>query len=234
MRFPQNIIKPCSLNDGPKVWKPVSIFKLTSNKLTLFLFFFRPIFDSLFYFSTLLSEYLVGIYSNKVICESELNVQWQVKGAAPLCNLSVWEPRFGGFTWVWEARLVPSGTSQRPRWYQLPPNSILAVQSKFWILILAYYAHWSQKHVVATLSSYMRLITINIVFQDCVAKTWLSPAWVVGQSPFPPNSTAARIISWIRTAFGILRSPTLTMSSKPNPLAHSGFEIRKSYLCPHA
>ena len=39
----------------------------------------------------------------------------KVKGAAPLCNLSVWEPRFGGFTWGWEVRLVPSGTSQRPR-----------------------------------------------------------------------------------------------------------------------
>ena len=24
-----------------------------------------------------------------------------MKGAAPLCNLSVWEPRFGGFTWGW-------------------------------------------------------------------------------------------------------------------------------------
>ena len=25
--------------------------------------------------------------------------QNKVKGAAPLCNLSVWEPIFGGFTW---------------------------------------------------------------------------------------------------------------------------------------
>ena len=25
------------------------------------------------------------------------------EGAAPLCNISVWEPRFGGFTWSWEA-----------------------------------------------------------------------------------------------------------------------------------
>ena len=29
--------------------------------------------------------------------------QNRVKGAAPLCNISVWEPRFDGFTW-------------RPRW----------------------------------------------------------------------------------------------------------------------
>ena len=29
----------------------------------------------------------------------------EVKGAAPLCNLSVWEPRFGEFTWGWKARL---------------------------------------------------------------------------------------------------------------------------------
>ena len=35
-------------------------------------------------------------------CEGR-NIKWQVKGAAPLCNLSLWEPRFGGFTWIWEA-----------------------------------------------------------------------------------------------------------------------------------
>ena len=31
----------------------------------------------------------------------------RVKGAAPLRNLSVWEPRFGGFVWGW-----------RPGWYR--------------------------------------------------------------------------------------------------------------------
>ena len=24
-------------------------------------------------------------------------------GMTPLCNLSLWEPRFGGYTWSWEA-----------------------------------------------------------------------------------------------------------------------------------
>ena len=28
-----------------------------------------------------------------------------VKGAAPLCYISVWEPKFGGFIWSWEALL---------------------------------------------------------------------------------------------------------------------------------
>ena len=37
------------------------------------------------------------------------------KGEAPFCNFSVWEPRFGGFTWGSEARLVLLETSQRPR-----------------------------------------------------------------------------------------------------------------------
>ena len=32
----------------------------------------------------------------------------QVKGAATLCNRSVWEPRLDGFAWGWDARLVPS------------------------------------------------------------------------------------------------------------------------------
>ena len=44
----------------------------------------------------------------------------QVKGAAPLCNLRVWEHRFGGITWSREAQLVPSGTCED---HQLPPNS---------------------------------------------------------------------------------------------------------------
>ena len=34
----------------------------------------------------------------------------EVKGAATICNLSVWEPRFGGFTWGWG-----------PGWYHQGP-----------------------------------------------------------------------------------------------------------------
>ena len=36
--------------------------------------------------------------------------QMKVKGAVPLCNLSVWEPRFGGFTW-----------GRGPGWYHQGP-----------------------------------------------------------------------------------------------------------------
>ena len=47
-----------------------------------------------------------------------------VKGAAPLCNLSVWEPRFGGFTWGWGPSWYHQGPVKGPWWHQLPPNSI--------------------------------------------------------------------------------------------------------------
>ena len=38
-----------------------------------------------------------------VLNNQQGNMKYMVKGAAPLCNLSVWEPRCGGFTWSWEA-----------------------------------------------------------------------------------------------------------------------------------
>ena len=40
-----------------------------------------------------------------------VNVQLTKKGEG---NLSVWEPKFGGFTWGWGAWRVPSGISERP------------------------------------------------------------------------------------------------------------------------
>ena len=39
----------------------------------------------------------------------------EVKGAAPLCNLSVWEPRFGGFTWGWGLGWYLQGSAKGPR-----------------------------------------------------------------------------------------------------------------------
>ena len=39
----------------------------------------------------------------------------KVKGAAPLCNLSVWEPRFGGFTWGVGAGWYHQGPVKGPR-----------------------------------------------------------------------------------------------------------------------
>ena len=36
-----------------------------------------------------------------VVCVYTINLE--VRGAAPPCNLSVWEPRFGGFAWNGEA-----------------------------------------------------------------------------------------------------------------------------------
>ena len=39
----------------------------------------------------------------------------KVKGAAPLCNLSVWEPRFGEFTWGWGPGWYHQGPAKGPR-----------------------------------------------------------------------------------------------------------------------
>ena len=45
-------------------------------------------------------------------CYCGSSVKYIIKGAAPLCNLSAWEPRYGEFTWGW----------RRPDWYHPAPT----------------------------------------------------------------------------------------------------------------
>ena len=59
-------------------------------------------------FEQIKSIYLLHEYGAIRILSSLCDQFWrcaigEMYGAAPLCNLSVWEPRFGGFTWKWEA-----------------------------------------------------------------------------------------------------------------------------------
>ena len=65
--------------------------------------------------------------------------------AAPLCNLSVWEPRFGGFIWGWEPGWYHRGSAKGPRWHQLPPNPIGKTQ------VLAQSAADVKNHLLASL-----------------------------------------------------------------------------------
>ena len=51
-------------------------------------------------------------YRKLVFKPDQVDIYSSTRLYAPLCNPSVWEPKFGGFTWGWEAWLVPSGTSQ--------------------------------------------------------------------------------------------------------------------------
>ena len=68
----------------------------------------------------------------------------EVKGA-PLCNLSVWEPRFGGFTWGWGPGWYHQVPVMGTRKHQLPPNSIWKTQ------VLAQSAADEKNHLLASL-----------------------------------------------------------------------------------